>query len=165
MALSRKQLSTKLRERLYIASRLVIWSRPGHALGPVRPLGQEVPPSKRPESPVAANQKISTALSSIVHRLLTTACHRRPVFLNTNGTDPGRPTQVSTVIVKCESIHYFHTAFGIIQRCQIRFPWPGKQAVYVCARTVRLLASALCNAMFHMTPWVIHQLYIRRFSL
>ena len=71
MTLSRKQLSTDLCERLYIASRLVIWSRPDRALGPVRPLGPEGPPSKRPESPVSANQKISTALSSIVHRLPT----------------------------------------------------------------------------------------------
>ena len=51
MALCRKQLSTDLCERLYIASRLVIWSRPDRALGPVRPLGPEGPPSKRPESP------------------------------------------------------------------------------------------------------------------
>ena len=81
MAPSRKQLSTDLCERLYIASRLVTWSRPDRALGPVRLLGPDGSPSKRPESPVSANQKISTAPSSIVHRLPTTACHRRPVFL------------------------------------------------------------------------------------
>ena len=48
MSLSRKQLSTDLCERLYIG-RLVSWSRPDRALGSVRPLGPEGPPSKRPE--------------------------------------------------------------------------------------------------------------------